>query len=68
MARKIKPSEWTALACLTFGAVLGGGAWWLWPGAHWGLYAGGGFIIATLLYMELIKMFAYEAIMDRDSE
>ena len=39
-----------------------------WPGAHWGIYAGDGFIIGAVLYAKLIELFAYEAIMNRDSE
>ena len=63
---KIKPSGWIALWSLTVGEGLGFAAWWFWPGAHWGLYLGGGFVITCLLYPELIKHFAYEAILARD--
>ena len=68
MAHKLKPSEWTALGSLALGAIGGGGAWWLWPGAHWGFYAGGGFIVGALLYGKLIELFAYWAMMDRGGE
>ncbi len=41
---------------------------WLWPGAPWWVYAGGGFIVGALLYTKLIELIAYETIMDRDKE
>ena len=27
-----------------------------WPGAHWGIYAGGGFIVGALLYTKMIEL------------
>ena len=62
---KIKPSGWILLYSLAVGEGLGCAAWWFWPGAHWGVYLGGGFVIACLLLPELLKNFAYQSIVDR---
>ena len=51
---------------MAVGAVGGGGAWLLWPGAVWWVYAGGGFIVTSLVYRQLIEYFANVALMDRE--
>ena len=66
MARKPKPSQWVLLGSLVLGAAAAAGAAWTWPGAHWALYAGGGFVLGALTYSRLLELFAYEALVDRD--
>lgn len=66
MARKFKPSERIVLESMIVGAVVGGGIWWLWPGAHWGLYAVIGFIVFAMYWDQALKSAADKAIVDRD--
>ena len=67
MGRKLKPSGRVFLGSMAVGALIGGGAWLLWPGAVWWVYAGGAFILGAVLYPQLIEHFANVVQMDRNS-
>ncbi len=68
MARKIKPSHWVLLGSVAVGAVVGGGAWLLWPGAVWWAYVSGALFVGVMLFPQLSEHFANVALMDRDRD
>ena len=65
MPQTIKPSQWIALAALMFGAVVTGGLYYVWPHAHWAVYAVLMFVASGIAYATWLQMIANEKIIDR---
>lgn len=62
---QVRPSQWIALIALTFGVVIGFGAYWLVPIFSWWAYALLGLAAAAIIYDQWLKMVANEKIIDR---
>ena len=56
------------MGSVAVGAVVGGGAWLLWPGAVWWAYVSGALFVGVMLFPQLSEHFANVALMDRDRD
>jgi hypothetical protein len=64
--RRLKPPQGWLLLSVVLGSGGAGLCYWLWPYAHWAVYAVGGFITAAMLYSGFLKVAGYERMADRD--
>ncbi|HEX2256340.1 MAG TPA: hypothetical protein VHG92_06510 [Afifellaceae bacterium] len=66
MDRRLKPSQGWLVASVGLGGAAAALLYWLWPHAHWAVYAIGGFLMAAMLYSGFLKVAGYERLADRD--